>query len=111
MKKAERKRWLSTPSRYYDTGGGWGNAINVQRWPSNEGEAARVVGWKSTMPREGDVLRCPMQSGKTVVGRFSKIERCRDPQDMFFADVEIIGYLGDVDLPAEEGAPRTSWLL
>lgn len=58
---------------------------------------------------EGDLLAHEMQSGKTAVLRVVKLERCSDPADMFFGEVETIGYSDDlprVTLPS----PRRSAL-
>lgn len=66
---------------------GWGNAIN---W--FDFEKGKVVGFLSVIPSVGDELQCQMESGKIMRFRFDKIERMRDPRDMFFADMSIIGY-------------------
>jgi len=77
----------------YKTGGGWGNAINWTSW-----EKRKVVGWKPRKPHVGDLLEANMESGRVYVLRFVKVELCGDPQDMFFATVEDVGFkdeLGD----------------
>ena len=81
----------------YECGGVWGDKISF----SPSGQIKRVVGWKQIIPEAGDVLICPMQSGKTEVFIFQKVERCGNPDDMFFADVYGVGYTGEVefDLP------------
>lgn len=91
----------STPERqpycrYYEIGGGWGNAINWQRYPD------LVVGWQGVSPEVGDILFCKLKSGKRGVWRFKRIERQYDPPDMFFADVEPLGYEGEVAIPKEK---------
>lgn len=73
----------------YRLGGGWGDAI--EWWPY---ESTRVMGWKRCVPCVGDVLLAPMQSGKMGRYRFVKVRRPGDPPDMFFADVEFVGYEG-----------------
>lgn len=86
----------------YAVGGGWGDRIS---WFGDE--LKRVSGHKQIIPREGDVLTCEMQSGKTGVWIFQKIDHCYDPPDMFFADVNGIGYAGEVGF--ELPAPPKSW--
>lgn len=73
----------------YTIGGGWGDLIE---WRRTSNEASRVVGWKRRIPLVGDVLLAPMESGKTGRYRFMKIKRPGNPIDMFFADVEFVGY-------------------
>ncbi len=78
--------------RNFDVGGGLGNAINWFTYPT------RVVGWKSSKPRVGDMLRSKLKSGRTGVFVFKTVEAQRDPDDMFFATVQACGYL-DVEVP------------
>lgn len=40
----------------------------------------------------GDLLEAPMKSGRIGVFRFVKVDYCRDPDDMFFGTVEVVGY-------------------
>jgi hypothetical protein len=72
----------------FEIGGGWGDAIHWQ-----DTENPRVVGWKTPMPREGDILVSPMESGKRGKFVFGKIEACGDPRDMFFASLRFLGYV------------------
>lgn len=55
-------------------------------------EQGRFEGFRTSKPREGDLIETPMQSGKMALSVFRKIEPQGDPQDMFFADCEHIGY-------------------
>jgi len=85
------------PGYAFALGGGWGNAINWQDW-----ERRRVVGWKQRHPKMGDRLDAEMQSGRVAVFRFTNVEPCLDPRDMFFASVEDMGYADDFPLPPVE---------
>lgn len=78
--------------RTYKAGGGWGDSIVIDKYAIDGKPFARVHGWKNPLPVKGDLLLIPMESGKTIVGRFIKIEPCGDPPDMFFADVKLLGY-------------------
>lgn len=80
--------------RYYELGGGWGNSIRF-----NDEAQTRVVGWKSPRPVKYDLLFAKMNSGKTGVYEFTKVEWCLDPHDMFFGDVQFLGYEGEIELP------------
>jgi hypothetical protein len=70
-------------------GSEWGRSI---RWCPNYA-AQRVCGWMEPKPKKGDWLLCDMKSGQTGLWRFGEIEDCVRPEDMFFADVEVIGYV------------------
>lgn len=83
----ERQRALRG-TRVYKIGGGWGSSIN---WSGESN--TRVHGWKTPRPHAGDRLHADMQSGRTGVYIFTKVDPCRDPEDMFFADVEFSHYL------------------
>lgn len=78
----------------YQIGGGWGNAINWVDKKEFDGKRSifSVVGWKTPKPRVGDLLTCPMKSGKIARFIFKEIENTQDPPDMFFADVGFVGY-------------------
>lgn len=82
---------------HWHIGGGWGNAINWQRYPNE------VVGWKLQLPRAGDILFSKMESGRTGVWRFTNVKPCYDPRDMFFASVEPLGYEDEIEVPPETG--------
>lgn len=71
----------------YEIGGGWGSKIS---WVDYD--RGKVSGHKRNRPNEGDFLECEMQSGRTGVFRFTDVEHCSDPNDMFFGTVEAIGY-------------------
>lgn len=80
-------------AKLFKVGGNWGDAIGWSNFPT------RVHGWKTPMPEEGDILTCEMQSGKTGVWIFGKVEPCRDPEDMFFAKVAGVDYTDNVSFP------------
>jgi hypothetical protein len=77
----------------YQVGGGWGDRIE---W-LDKATLTRIAGWKTVKPQEGDVLTCEMQSGKTAVWLIQTVEHCGNPRDMFFADVLLVGYKGEID--------------
>ncbi len=78
---------------YWETGGGWANSIE---WTEPN---KSVVGWKTPKPVKGDYLFSPMKSGRTGIFKFTNIKECYNPSDMFFADVEWIGYKGEIEIP------------
>jgi len=87
---AKPKKPKQEPVEYL-IGGGWGNSIN---WTDREqfngpweaGRVFHVVGWKRRIPQVGDTLRGEFR--KSVIWfRFTKVDRCGDPEDMFFAEV------------------------
>jgi len=75
----------------FQIGGGWGNSIQWQNW-----ERRSIVGWKYRTPETGDILRCQLTRGWARFV-FTKIDRCMDPKDMFFADVRDLGYEADLE--------------
>ena len=74
---------------------GWGDRIGWSDYPK------RINGHLSQKPSKGDYITCEMKSGKIGVFRVASIEYCRDPQDMFFANVEPLGYEDELSIPAE----------
>lgn len=66
----------------------WGNMMAWMDWDSR-----RLYGHTTPRPVEGDELLVSMRSGKTARLRFSKVEYCRDPADMWFATMEDAGYV------------------
>ena len=85
-------------------GGTWGNAINWFNYPE------RVVGWKPSIPRPGDILFSKMKSGRVGVWRFTRVDRAYDPRDMFFGEVEPLGYEDEIEVPPETGT-RSGYIL
>ena len=66
----------------------WGDRIQIFNW-----DERRICGWLSRIPKEGDRLRIPMKSDKIAEFKIINIEKCGDPPDMFFADIEDIDYI------------------
>lgn len=99
-RKKPQKRIFHTDSM----GGGYrGNSIKFNHAPKDisSGVLISVVGWKPHRPKKGDLLRSRLSSGNVSIGKFTKVELCRDPADMFFGDVKIIGY--DLDYMKKKG--------
>lgn len=88
--KKAKDSLLNSNTHVYSVGGTWGNKIE---W--FDFERRRIVGWKSILPRQNDLLLSNMKSGKTAIFKIGVVENCNDPRDMFFAYVEFIGYLED----------------
>lgn len=65
----------------------WGNAINWLNF-----DTRCVSGHQYRIPKVGDFLIAEMTSGKLYKFKFIKVEQCRDPKDMFFANVKDVGY-------------------
>lgn len=63
----------------------WGNSIQVDKIYDNN--TFRIVGWLERLPKAGDKLLYDTESGKVLCGYIVNVECCRDPRDMFFADV------------------------
>ena len=68
----------------------WGNCVDWFNWDTRE-----VVGHLPTIPDIGDELRSKMDSGKIARFRIESVRQQTDPNDMFFATVSDIGYLGE----------------
>ena len=90
------KKKPKKPSYIYEVGGGWGNAIEWMDYKQQPVET--IVGWKSRIPHNGDLLVCKMQSGKVGVWALEEVDPQDDPRDMFFAKARAIGY-ADEDHP------------
>jgi predicted nucleic acid-binding protein len=60
-------------------------------------------------PEKGDYVTCQMKSGKVGVFQVVKVDHCRDPDDMFFADVKPLGYADEMNIPDE--APSKTGLM
>ena len=70
----------------------WGNNICFADYDKGR-KINKIVGWLSIKPVVGDEIRSKMQSGKIARYLVVSVDYCRDPQDMFFADVGTLGYL------------------
>jgi hypothetical protein len=69
---------------------GWGDAIGWSNYKER-----RVHGWLWRRPQVGDEIRWKMESSKVARFIVTDVEYCYDPDDMFFADVMDIGYVGE----------------
>ena len=72
--------------------GGWGRNWSFMAGSGTENR--RIYGHQPQLPRVGDEFHPAMQSGGHGIFRVTKVEYCVDPPDMFFADVEFVGYEG-----------------
>lgn len=79
------------PSNKYKIAGGLGNHISWR----DECIGRQIYGHMQIRPRSGERFWVHMQSGKIGMYKLKNVEYCRDPQDMFFADVKFIGYKND----------------
>lgn len=72
--------------RVYDMSNhkGWGDSICISRV---DGSNFRIHGWLAVRPNDGDKLIYDVQGNKKAMGYIVNVEYCRDPADMFFADV------------------------
>ncbi len=66
----------------------WGDSICLDTSNPNK---LKAHGWISS-PRisKGDILTYTSQSNHEIKLRFTKVEYCRDPHDMFFAELKLI---------------------
>lgn len=71
--------------------GGWGNHI---AWDGNpckgEGIYGQIVGFSHRIPRVGELIVSRLESGYYYYFAITKIRRCKDPHDAFFADVRVL---------------------
>lgn len=78
---------------------GWGDSVNFDK---GEGDRRKIHGFLSNPGLDvGDIVTSPMTKGGVGRWMITKIEHCRDPRDMFFADVKFIGYSDGKDRPNE----------
>lgn len=74
----------------------WGNAISWDNPLVNEvGKIQNFHGWKQRRPEVNDFIEIPMKSGKNFLFKVVECEHCKDPNDMFFAKGEFLGYKED----------------
>ncbi len=64
----------------------WGDSIEINKLYDNR-SSFRIVGWLKRLPKTGDKLLYNTESGRIASGYIVNVEYCRDPRDMFFADV------------------------
>lgn len=90
------------PYEYSTAGGGWGMHVSWLDY-----KTGRVYGHHLRIPKVGDILRSPLQSGRVGIFRFTEVERKMDPDDMFFGTVEALGYEDELDMATIMNTPRT----
>ena len=82
---------LKMEPRLYELGGGRGDRIQIYpRWQENSSRQ-RIVGWKPVKPEQGDLLSVPMGKGLGIFV-ISQVECPGDPRDMFYAQIDFVGY-------------------
>jgi hypothetical protein len=69
----------------------WGNAIQWRDY-----EKQQLWGHLTPRPAVGDEVLCELKSGRIGVFKIIDVDYTEDPQDMFFATTEPIGYLDEV---------------
>ena len=65
----------------------WGNSIYFTDWYKR-----RVAGHLKPVPKEGDILRSKMESGKIARFKFENVDVMSNPRDQFFATVSDLEY-------------------
>ncbi len=73
----------------------WGDSIQINKIYDNG--SFRIVGWLKRLPKTGDKLLYDTESGKILSGYIVNVDYCRDPGDMFFADVIPFEYVNFKD--------------
>lgn len=72
---------------------GWGNHIAWSDHPTDKGgdkKTGKVEGFCSTLPKVGELIVSQGSSGMYHYFAITKVEPCKDPADMFYADVKVI---------------------
>lgn len=72
-----------------DEHGEWGD--HIKWW---DGGTKKMWGHTCPRPETGDLILVQMESGGLAIYEVTSHEHCRDPRDMFFADVKPKGYVG-----------------
>lgn len=86
--------------KVFNISGTWGNAIQwsntaqFDKW--SEKTKLDVHGWKTRKPKIGDLLEAEFTDSDTgevnvLHFKFTNIDHCYDPPDMFFAKVQYVG--------------------
>ncbi len=70
----------------------WGNRIEFigETVIGDKNRFARVSGHQYIIPKQGQTLLAEFQNS-WILFEFTKVKPCRNPRDMFFADVKAIG--------------------
>ncbi len=77
----------------------WGHRLTINKSYGDEktGNLADCDGHVTPSARVGDQVILSMDSGKDAVWVFLEVENTRDPTDMFFAKIGLLGYLEDAE--------------
>jgi hypothetical protein len=62
----------------------WGDSCSAEF--QREGMPYRMTGFRIPRPKDGDIVQLP--SGRRFL--LSKVETCRDPEDMWLADGKLL---------------------
>ena len=65
----------------------WGDLVDWVNW-----DKRILSGFLRNKPKNGDILRCKMNSGKIARFTIKNVEYKSDPRDMFFAEADDLGY-------------------
>lgn len=98
-----RPRADGKPAVVFAQSSGWGSAVRFNGYVQGE-HVQRVYGfrpWRS-QPVVGDQFHTPMTSGEMGVWVFIKVDPCRDPDDMFTANVRWWGFAKDLPSASPE---------
>jgi hypothetical protein len=89
-KPKQPKPSVAPPEYTYPMGGWWGNRIEWFTCDPGK-QIYRFTGWKpyDQFPKEGDTVMSEFQHSWCWFV-LTKIDPCRDPRDMFFADAAIL---------------------
>lgn len=69
--------------------GEWGNHIAWQTYPRDSNHGT-VVGFCRRFPKVGELIVSKGSSGSYHYVAVTKVEPCKDPYDMFFAEIRIV---------------------
>ena len=61
----------------------------------------KITGHLTNIPNKGDYVTCQMKSGRVGVFQVLEVKHCHDPRDMFFADLDPLGYADELEIPDE----------
>lgn len=103
----KKSRWgklVSDPHRYDCTKETWGHTCNIDSkskfditdGPKNErGTYYKCDGHLHPSVRVGDQVIISFEKGDVIL-TFVEVTNCRDPRDMYFATIGVLGYIKDV---------------
>ena len=83
--------------RLYRNNKQWGDSIS---WTDYQSQLIHgFIRFPTEWPVPGDLFECQLESGKTGIFRFIKVEKCGDPRDMFTGKTEPVGYKDEIEMP------------